>query len=241
MTTGSSFVWAIAGDGIEFSPPATPGQSPYCYLCGGTTDDIGWPREGTIPETFTHVSRVAQPDSDTVCQACVALQSKSTWECYVAAHPEAGLKTGHAVSWRNYSHAAWAGHHECPSRDRWRDLLVSPPDPPFVYVIAVSSQKHLLFTSQVAHSRDTYPLIMEEDRLIVRRDVLARVLDAFEALLALGHSRDQVLSGQYDSHRVLKIGLRAHRQAEDAIQPYRSVEPDLMRVAHRVARNPKKE
>jgi CRISPR type IV-associated protein Csf1 len=239
--TGARFVWRIAGAGREYPPPGDYGTGTRCYLCAGVTDGVGWPRADAIPETFTGIDRPRYPVSSTVCQACAALAHKATWEDYVEAHPAAGLKTGHAVSWRFYSHAAWGNHHECPSRDRWRDLLLDPPEPPFVYVMAISAQKHLLWSARVAESRTEYPLVVEEATVIVRREAMTAALVAFEALLTLGHTRDDVLSGRYASHRALRAGLRAHEEAEQAMRPWRDMEPDLMRVAHRVARGPKRE
>lgn len=244
--TGPRFVWRIVGEGRDYPPPepipkrgVTPpryGLDAECWLCGGETDGGGWPRDAAIPETFTNHNKAARPASSTVCQPCAALARKATWEDYVAAHPDMGLKTGHAMSWRFYSHAAWDDHHECPQSPRWRDLLLDPPPPPFVYVMSTSGQKHLLFRSLIAHDRDLYPLRVEEDLVLVDRLRFADCLCAFEALLALGHSRDEVASGRYNSTRVLRAGLRAHADAEWAMRPWRDLEPAYVAICARVAR-----
>jgi CRISPR type IV-associated protein Csf1 len=237
----TQWAWATLDRG-DYPPPEPKrgpryGPDPLCWLCGAPTHGVGWPRDLALPPTYTNHNSAKQPGSNTVCQPCVALGSKETWEAYVADHPEKGLKTGHAMSWRCYSHVFAEGLHECPTRARWREWLLEPPEPPFLFIVATSGQKHLIFRGKVGHSRDVYPVQFEEQSLFVERQTFARCLAAFEALYALGFSKDSILSGEYHHGQLLKVGLAAWRPLEAALAPWRR-RPGYLQLAHFVAQRP---
>ena len=235
--TGSQFAWGCLGG--ERCDPANGFAPPDpCWLCGGETLGIGWIREEWLPPTFTNHNLSAMLSSRAVCQACVALSSKSTWDAYVAAHPEKGLKTGYAMSWRFYSHVFVAGAHDCPTRSRWREWLLAPPAPPFLFCVATSGQKHLLFRCRVADSRDVFPVQFEEARLIVRRAEFADCLADFERGLAAGLRRNDLLTGTYNTRYALNAGLARWRSIECAIAKWRRSSPALLELAHRFATAP---
>lgn len=238
-----SVVQSIAGYAEGFPPPAVAkgerfGSDEQCWLCGGPTHGVGWPWKTAITPTFTNHNNAAALASRTLCQPCVAMQSKETWEAYVAARPDAGLKTGHAVSWRCYSHAFHQHGHECPSRAAWREWLLDPPAPPFLFALAVSAQKHIIFRAPVAHDRTLYPVQLEEDTVWIDGREFATCLHAFEVLYGLGFSKDQILSGHYHPAQAIKVGVRRLRAADEPLQWFRARRPGYMRIAHCCARRP---
>ena len=246
LRSPTQFAWqCLATDGLPhglggaFVPDDAPANDPRCWLCGGETGGVGWPR-ASLPATFTTPTLAAVPTSGTICQACMALASKATWEAYVvawnAAYPDATpLKTGHATSWRNYSHLFRPGYHECPTRARWRAILLEPPEPPFLAVIATSGQKHLLFRGQVATDRDWFPVQVEDERIWIEWAGFRQCLMQFEALLALGYSREEIVTGRYQVARVHKQGMAAWRAAETRFRPWREREPGWVQLAAHVA------
>lgn len=238
--TSSQFAWKIVGDGREHPPPHDPAPDTPCWLCGGDTNGKGWQRAIWLPPTFTNHNLAARITSPSICQSCVAMSSKDTWERYVSAHPEMGLKTGHAMSWRSYSHAFSEAGHECPGRARWRELLINPPKPPFVFCISTSGQKHLVFRCRIAGSRELYPVQFEDTKMRVRRTSIVRCLADFEEGLAAGLSRDGLLTGRYNSKYALKAGLKQWRDIEKRIGRWRRVEPWILTLAHRFATSPEK-
>lgn len=252
--TATDFAWSCLGMG-DYPPPepevkrgraarARYGPDAACWLCDGETDGVGWWRDTAIPSTFTNHNQARCLTSESLCQPCAAMASKATWERYVAAHPEKGLKTGHAMSWRCYSHVfspSIPGGHDSPNRARWRQWLLDPPDPPFLFVVAESGQKHLIFRARIAYSRDRFPVQVEEDRIFVDRQRLALCLDAFEWLYQMGFTKDEVRLGEYSQARVLAAGLGRWRAAENAFVSWRQMEPDLVRLAHFVAELPAEE
>lgn len=237
--TPTAFAWAQI-DGSLFPPPEPKrgprfGADDRCWLCGGPTSGVGWPRATAFSDLFTTATLARVPTSATVCQPCVAMASKTTWDAYVANHPAMSLKTGQTMSWRNYSHAIWTGHHECPNRARWRLLLLDPPAPPFLFVIAESAQKHLLFRASVAYDREAFPVQLEEDTLIVHRAAFRACLSAFERLYALGFSKDSIVSGRYHHGQMLNVGVQVWHAAESDFAPFRRLQPADVRLAAHVA------
>jgi hypothetical protein len=233
MQPSTHFAWSVLSMGDY--PPARVGPDADCWLCGGPTVGAGWRMEDAIPPTYTNHTLAKCPTSRTVCQPCAALGSKETWERYVASRPELGLKTGHAMSWRCYSHLfAVSHHHEGPTRSRWREILLDPPAPPFLVVIAESGQKHLIFRSEIAYARDYFPVQFEERSILLVRVNFTACLESFERLYNLGFSKDSILSGQYHHGQMLKVGIGLWREAEGCFAPWRR-HPHLAALAHFVA------
>lgn len=224
-----------------FPPPGAVGPDATCWLCGGPTGAVGWPVRDAIPETFTNHTLAGDRASATVCQPCAYFGAKASWEAYAAAHPALGLKTGHAMSWRCYSHAFSPAGHACPNRARWRALLLDPPAPPFLFVVAESGQKHLLFRARVAHDRDVFPVQLEDDGLVVDRARFAACLAALEVLYALGFSKASIATGRYHAGQLRAVGLAAWRPAEAAFAPWRRGAPQLVRLAAFCGQRPEKE
>lgn len=242
LRSPTQFAWrCLASDpaphglGGPYLPDGDPATDPLCWLCGGETGGAGWPQPGTFPPTFTNHNLARVPTSRTVCGPCVALASKQTWEAYVAAHPDKGLKTGHAMSWRFYSHLFTPGQHACPTRAGWRAILLSPPEPPFLAVMATSGQKHILFRGQVATDREWFPLQVEDERVWIDRAGFARCLDLFERLYHLGYTREEIATGRYNVARVHKLGASRWRELEAMFRPWRERDPGYVRVAAIVA------
>ncbi len=233
--SATRWAWQVLGC-PDYPPPNGPADDPACWLCGGPTDGIGWPRHTAFSSTFTNWTLAKCPDSGAVCVPCAYLHTKPSWDAYVAAHPDAGLKTGKPMSWRSYSHLFAAPHfHTCPTRAGWRGWLLAPPAPPFLMAVAVSAQKHLLFRATVAHCRDYLPLLLEEDTVWLDRARFTACLADFEALYAAGFSKDSIITGDYHHTRLLKVGLRTWRALEEQWQPWRR-HRDYARLAHHVAR-----
>jgi hypothetical protein len=245
MLTASRFVAEQLGL-LPFPPSEArervrTAHDPACWLCGGETGGSGWDRRDSFPETFTNVTLAAAPASFTVCEACAAVSRRETWERYVAMRPDLGLIAKHPFSFRSYAHAIWTGHHECPRPARWRELLLNPPEPPFVFAIPTSKQKHLLFRCAVARDRERFPVQFEEDRLWLDRRLFGRCLDAAEQLLAAGARRREIEQGRYHQETLRRIGIATWRALEDRARQWRQGEPGWWQLAVLVARGPGQE
>lgn len=211
-------------------------ESAECWLCGGPAGEAPWPLARAISSTFTNHTLAAAPRSGSVCEPCAYLASGDAWREYCAAHPEMGLKSVSPLSWRSYSHVVAMGIHACPVRSGWQRWLFEPPPPPFVYVIAESGQKHLLFRAEAAHERDLYPVQVEEDRIWVQPGPLRECVDAVELGLRMGFTREEIASGRYSQGRLAKAGLAEWRRWEDRMASWRQLQPGYVRIGVHVAR-----
>jgi len=231
--------------GIVPYPPPVPkrgdryGASALCWLCGGETGGVGWPRDAALPSTFASHNEAAVSSSDAVCQPCAAFAVGATWQPVAA---RLGLKTWQQASWRSYSHLfAAPSQHECPGPHRWREILLEPPRPPFVLIISLSAQKNLVFRALVAHSRDTFPVLMETERLIVERRQFRRCLTDVEAARAAGAGRESILTGRWHPAAMAKMGPPLFRTTDGIIKRWRRTEPQLLQLATHVSRRPQTE
>lgn len=241
--SATQFAHAVLG-APNWQPPAPRrgaqfARSAVCWLCGGSTHGQGWPLRAAITDKFTNHNASPCPSSDAVCQPCVYLSSGDAWSAYASEHPELGVKSMQPITWRSYSHVfSESGGHEVPNRARWRELLVAPPAPPFVFALSESGQKHLLFRAVVSYTSAVYPMQCEEDRLLVSRADLTHCFEAFERLYALGFSKDQIADGRYHPAQTMKAGLAAWREAEARFAPWRRRAPHLVRLARFCAQRP---
>lgn len=219
-----------------YPPPGDPATGMICWLCGGDTCGAGWPLRAWLKPTFTNHNLAACPSSDAVCWCCAAMTAKETWDRYVTAHPERGLKTGQPISWRFYSHLFTTHSHECPTREQCREWLLRPPDPPFVFVITTSGQKHLIFRAKIAQNRDVFPIQFEEHQIMVNRSTFTDVLAVFEALYALGFSKDSILTGAYNHAQLISVDKDEWRTLETKVSGYRQRHGLYLQLAHHCAR-----
>jgi hypothetical protein len=251
MQTATQFAWACCEAG-DYPPPEptrknTPRYGPddACWLCGGPTHGVGWPRKLGLADTFCDHNKAARMDSNTVCQACVATSASLGWEQYCRAHPDRGLwvhfpdkgggKKPRAFNWLYTSHLFRPGFHESPVRARWRDLLTDPPEPPFLAILAISGKKQIVFRGRISYSRDALWVQADETRVLVRPTEFADCLSAFEALYDAGFSKDSIVSGQYHSGQLAKVGLADWRRLDLDIRPWRERHPGYLLLAHHCA------
>lgn len=243
----TQFAWACCEAG-DYPPPepkkrgaAQYGSDDACWLCGGPTHGVGWPRKLGLADTFCDHNSAARLDSGTVCQACVATSASEGWRQYVAAHPDRGLwdwfpakegKKPRSFNWLYTSHLFRPGFHETPDRPRWREILTDPPEPPFLAIMALNGKKQIIFRGRVSQSREVFWVQADELRVLVRPSEFAECLVAFEALYLAGFSKDSIVSGQYHSGQMAKVGLREWRRLERAIQPWRARHPGYLVLAH---------
>lgn len=127
---------------------------------------------------------------------------------------------------------AWRVVSSLPSRLQIRAWLINPPEPPFEIVIAISGQKHTLFASETAQSRDCFSVQFETEQIWVDRAVFIRLLDLFEQLYSLGFSKEQIYSGNYRPAAVASA-FSDWSRLEPQIKPYRGSQ--LLTLAAHVA------
>lgn len=229
--------------GVDLLDPPTDrkgvqriGAHPLCWLCGGPAGERPWLQADAIAPTFTNADAAAMPDSDTVCRWCASLCKAETFQASVAAHA-LPVKVWTQAGWHSYSHFVSPTAWECVKPGRVREILLDPPEPPFVLAINPSGQKHVLFRAKVITDVAMIPVQVDDQRVWVSQVAFVEVLEAFEALTALGFRKDDVLTGRYHPESTRRAGLAAWRAAEDRIAPWRMRDPQLLQLVHYCARS----
>lgn len=179
-----------------------------CWLCGSHTNGEGVSVKKAIKPTFTDGHLAKAPHSKYLCKTCA----------FCLAYP----------SLRNYSIVAAPNKLLHPSRAEMRDILLNPPEPPFVICVAVSGQKWLHIKSQVSFSRNNFPVQLEETTVYVDTAVLSEILEPIEELYTGGFRKSayrdmpgEIESGEYEPWKVQQFGIEKWEKLEEKIVPHR--------------------
>lgn len=237
----TQFAWNIVFPGRPYPPPEPRrpniprcATDAVCWLCAGPTQGVGWPRDLALPSTFASHNQARAQYSDAVCQPCAGFAVGATWHEHVQAS-NLGLKLWTAASWRNYGHLFHASGHRCPKPAEWREILLTPPEPPYLAIISLTGKKNLIFRGTITYTPAALNLLLEEERLTVRHSDLVACLREFESLLNMGFSRDAVLTGNYNGSAVLKIGLGKVQAADVGMKRWRETNGRLVELCHYIA------
>ena len=225
---------------LHFHEPDTKkvGTSQVCYLCGGEAGEMPFLKKDAISQSFTQTNSASAPDSDSVCVGCAAVLNGKVFQEFITKR-KSDIKIWGTAGWQNYSHfITESGVHECPNRLRMREILVNPPSEPWILAINPTGQKHTLFMTKVATSRDVFPVQFDQTSMIVKRSDFEKCLSDFEALTEMGFSKDSVLTSNYHHAQMLKIGIAKWKPAEERIQKWRDEDLDLLTLVSFVAFGP---
>lgn len=212
MITPTQFIYQAAqktprvmtpsGKEIGYSFPEVPEcEDELCWLCGGNTYGRGTPKKKTIKPTFTDHPLARAPMSQSICEAC-------TW-----ALSERSL--------RNYSIFATIKGLYHPSRPEIQKICLSPPEPPFLLTIAVSGQKWLHFKTKINYNNTAFTVAFEDMLTTVIPIQFATMTKYIELLYNGGFTKDEILSGKYNSSRILAYNLIRFMEHEEKIRDYR--------------------
>lgn len=189
------------GKSVEYTDvELVPVKDAKCYLCGGNTDGMGKPVAKAILPTFTDRDKARYPQSESICPGCAWCLSFREL--------------------RNYSIVATADKLQHPDRITLRQLLLEPPQPPFVFCIAVSGQKWVHFKSIVNYDRDNYAVQMEDTRVPVDRNFLPEMLGWIESLYAV-FTKEEITTGRYNQNRIKQFGISKFQELEKRVAIYR--------------------
>jgi len=190
-----------------------PGESDsQCWLCGGPAFDPISRKEFAKP-TFTDHDKVACPDSDVVCGACVFCHDERSELLASLVGKDKPQRM------RNYSHFVVGGKWIPLSKgdkSRMAELLMRGPE---LAVIALSGQKHLIFRAQPGWWQ------VEEQSALPFPDKLQDLLVIIEGLYVGGFSKTEIETGGYKQHWVRKFGLSDWWTLESQIKPERGTLP----------------
>ena len=187
------------GKTVVYQPAEKGKLSGRCWLCGCETG-TGHPKKKIIKPTFTDHDLATIPWSDVVCEHCA-------W----------------ALSYRelrNYSILATGDGLYHPSRPQIREVILNPPEPPFLLCVAESGQRWLHFKAYVNLTNKGFAVRMDNLNAIVSPKLFKRALDPVEELYQT-FTKAEIESGNYQSHRIREFGLDRWEQLEKVVAPTR--------------------
>jgi hypothetical protein len=230
MTLSSSnFIYEIIEKHISVRDEPQLHAAKTCWLCGEPAN-ISFPLRKGISKTFCLSEQSRFVNGDIICLPCHAMSSKKYFDAYAGARPEMGLKPGYATSWRNYSHVAFSDHHSCPNRSEWSKWLLNPPEPPFLFVMAISSQKHLIYKSKVSDSGEMFFVQMEDETIQVERKAFAECFGIIQELLNLGFLKTHILTNKYPYKSIMEFGRNEWKSLNDSLSSFRKLHPQLIEL-----------
>jgi len=184
-------------------PPLAHVEDQICWLCGGeVAGNQGMPTKKAIKPTFTDHPYARCQASVSICAGCAFCLS--------------------ARELRNYSILATSTRLQHPFRSQWRDILIHPPEPPFVMCLAVSGQKHLSFKAPVNLDQRRFTVMLEERAVHVIPTKLKYCIEAVEDLY-VWFSKDEIATGRYSQHKIKECSLRRWEDLEIVVAGWREM------------------
>jgi hypothetical protein len=208
-----------------------------CAVCGNQTTN-GFKFTSLFSRsTFNLNHEVRAPDSDYVCSHCAVFFSRENWRLYCERNnldpffARVKGKKPFLANWMFFSHYfANKEHKVVKKRQDWREYLISPPVPPFCFVITTLAKKHLLFKAEISYSQDNYPIRFEDKIIYINIDSFRTVLATFEILYSAGLSKSSIKTGNYNSSMLLKVDKKIFMDSEEVIKIYRVKNPNYLEV-----------
>lgn len=238
MKSTTQVIWQDFLNMPDYLPAKPPKRiDAECWLCGGDTGGQGWTIKGAIGGAFTDHNEAKAPHSQTVCTSCAALTSKDAWvfACEKHGHdPYFPVKDGKKpflANWMFSSHVFSLSSWLRPDRAGIREVLLSPPTPPFSITIAIVGKKHVIFRGAINHSRDRFFVQADERRILVDRSLFRELLTVVERGYALGFSKSSMETGDYNQAAVMKAGLSVWRELEAELEGWRRRHRGMLMLA----------
>lgn len=172
-----------------------------CVLCGKEFNG-GFESKHLLGDTFNDWDVCKSPESRVMCKAC-AFTLLLNME-----HSRCKLNT--------YSFVADETLSIC-NRQQVRDYLVSPPKPPFIFIIAVSQKKHLVIKSEIAYDDTYFPVQWEEERVYCDAEQVRDHIMFAEALRGIGFTKEEILTGGFNSAKASKFNASTLLRIEEEI------------------------
>ena len=155
-----------------------------CYFCGASCGDE-FPTKDHVQDTFTNRDVVHFPGSEYCCPGCIEASGQGPDQMEMLDGVIRVRENARGMQPRMYSWIITASKRWAATKAhiaQIRAFILDPPDPPFVVVLADSGQKQLLFRAPVAHDRDRFPVLLEDQVIDVDRERLVTALEAADKL-----------------------------------------------------------
>jgi CRISPR type IV-associated protein Csf1 len=144
----------------------------HCFYCG-TECGTGYTTKKYVAKTFTNHDEVLRPMSSYICEGCLKSMS-SDYDITMINGEERKSQWVRLYSWiitKEKNIASTKSHIPLI-----REVVLSPPEPPFSIIISDSGKKQLVFRAVVSFDKDNYPLLLEDEKIIVNINELKNYL-----------------------------------------------------------------
>jgi hypothetical protein len=213
-----------------------PGHN-QCFFCGAGCDDT-YQAADYIKNTFTNYDGVASPGSKYACCGCTLAMGWGEDEIGLIDGTVKVRENPRGMAPRLYSWLLTANKRIAFTKAHIpliRDILCrNPPEPPFAVILADSGQKHLIFRTPVAMSRDMFPVMLEEEIILVSPALLEeRIAITTPVVAATGKPalKESVTAGTF-------IAYYQYHGNTDALETWQMVQGQpLSRLAAWLAKN----
>lgn len=178
-----------------------------CSICGADITE-GIPNKKMFSSNYTDWHLHKNPSGTHVCKACAFTMILN-------------VNKGRMALLR-YSFCASDTLKIC-NRTDLRDILINPPEPPFVMVCAVSQKKHLAIKSKISYSKENYLCMLEEECIQVNRGALSDMIKACEALRGIGFTKDEIAQGIVRYDKVKQFSPNCFDTINKLLKPMRAL------------------
>lgn len=168
-----------------------PNARGICTVCGEPIEGGGIRSKDLFSGNYMDWGIHKNPDGEYVCPACAF--------CFML-NPAPGR-----VTLKKYSFVASRERLSLCNRAEMRDILLEPPEPPFVAVCAESQKKHLITKAEISYSRDRYYCNLEERAIPVRREKMMELVHETEVLNSVGVAKAEMLAGRVNPSRLFAV------------------------------------
>lgn len=149
-----------------------------CFYCGSFCGSDHKAKD-YVKDTFTNRDIVRFPGSGYVCRGCVESLGAGSDEITMVDGTIRPRTSPRGMQPRMFSWVLSKTGNLAATKahiSQLREIILSPPEPPFAIILADSGQKQLIFRAPVAWDRGWYPLLLEDMEIMVDTERLREYL-----------------------------------------------------------------
>lgn len=146
----------------------------HCYYCGALCEEK-FQKKNFVKDTFTNRDIIKYPGSNYVCEGCVESLGVGYDEMQMIDGTIKKRENDRGMQPRMYSWVitkSWKRAATKAHIKQLREIILNPPESPFVIVLSDSGQKQLIFRAPMALSRDYFPIMLEDSIIMVDPEIL---------------------------------------------------------------------
>jgi CRISPR type IV-associated protein Csf1 len=211
----------------------------YCCLCGSELNKEGFNIDKLKSSLLESISNLKNSNSRSLCKYCYCFIYKESFDEYIKGYKIKEIKNNNTVSWRSFSHIFYEGYHEFLNHETMRYYLLNLPNHPFMISLSTSGQKHIIYQSKIAYSKDYFPIQLEDNPLWIKYSLFLDCLFHFETLYNLGFSKQDILTGELNINQLLKSKFNEVKIINEELNKYRNKYNDIITLCNFIAQKEK--